>query len=64
MLSCNLPFPHAFLQSRKQKLAVKGMDGGDVGEDVLHHFHRESAFVRLLHHLSTELLDAMNAVMV
>lgn len=43
------PFSHAFLQVRKQKLAVEGVDGGDVREDVLHHLHRERPFIRLLH---------------
>lgn len=56
--SWNPPFPHAFLQIRKQKLAVEGVDGGDVGEDVLHHIQRESAFIRLLHHLGAEHLDS------
>lgn len=45
----NSPFSHAFLQIWKQKLAVKGVDGGDIGEDVLHHIHRECPFICLLH---------------
>lgn len=43
------PFAHAFLQVWQQKLAVEGIDGGDIGEDVLHHFQRERAFSCLLH---------------
>lgn len=39
----SLPFSHAFLQVRQQELAVEGVDGGDVGEDVLHHIHWECA---------------------
>lgn len=50
----NSPFAHAFLQVGQQKLAVKGVDGGDVGEDVLHHLYGERAFICLLHELGAE----------
>lgn len=33
---------------------MEGVDGGDVGEDVLHHVHRERALQSLLHQLGTE----------
>lgn len=52
------PFTHALLQVGQQKLAVKGVDGGDVGEDVLHHLHWESAFIGLLHQLDAENLKS------
>lgn len=48
------PLAHALLQVGQQELAVKGVDGGDVGEDVLHHLHRERAFICLLHELGAE----------
>lgn len=43
------PFSHALLQIREKKLAVEGVNGGDVGEDVLHHVDRERPLVCLLH---------------
>lgn len=33
---------------------MEGIDGGDIGEDVLYHFHRERAFSCLLHQLLIE----------
>lgn len=53
-LSTLSPFSHAFLQVWQQKLAVERIDGGDIGEDVLHHLHREHAFSCLLHQLGTK----------
>lgn len=52
------PFSHAFLQVREQELAVEGVDGGDVGENVLHHLHGERSFTCLLHQLGTEHLES------
>lgn len=43
------PFSHALLQIREQKLTVEGVNGGDVGEDVLHNVDRERPLVCLLH---------------
>lgn len=53
-LSVLSPLSHAFLQVWQQKLAVEGIDGGDIGEDVFHHLHRERAFSCLLHQLGTK----------
>lgn len=55
-LSTLSPFSHASLQVWQQKLAVEGIDGGDIGEDVLHHLQRERAFSCLVHQLDTKLL--------
>lgn len=51
---CCSPFSHAFLQIWKQELAVKSVNGGDVGEDVLHYVHRKCSLVGFLHQLCTE----------
>lgn len=53
-LSALSPFSHAFLQVWQQKLAVEGTYGGDIGENILHHLHRECAFPCLLHQLGTK----------
>lgn len=38
---------------------MEGVDGGDVGEDVLHHLHWKRAFVGLLHQLGAENLEPL-----
>lgn len=43
------PLPHALLQIREKKLTVEGVNGGDVGEDVLHNIDRERPLICLLH---------------
>lgn len=43
------PFSHALLQIREKKLTVEGVNGGDIGEDVLHDIDKERPLVCLLH---------------
>lgn len=44
---CNIvPVSEAAFQVRQQELAVEGVDGGNVGEDILYHLWREGASAR------------------
>lgn len=48
------PVADAFLHVREQKLAVEGVDGGNVGEDVFDDISRKRASISLLSQAQTE----------
>lgn len=48
------PIGHALLQVWQQELAVEGVDGWDVGEDIHHHIYWVCALLTLICQFSTE----------
>ena len=45
---------HALLQVGQEELAVEGVNGGDVGEEVPHHLQGEGALGRLFRQTGAE----------
>lgn len=57
-----IPAFETIFQVRQQELAVEGVDGGNVGEDIFYHLWWERASTCFLRQLSTKHLEQQSGI--